>query len=309
MDRSVRRRFRADESDTGRRLDQALAEWADEPRTRVQERISQGVVLLDGAPAVKSHRLREGEVIELGPEPRAGSAEAPSLPDVGVRYRDAHLLVVVKPAGLVVHEGAGVRGPTLVDVLRAMGEELAPTSDPARPGIVHRLDRGTSGLLAVARTREAYAGMRRLFDRHDVERVYSALVDGVPEPVSATIDAPIGRHPRQRTRFTVDGAGRAAVTHYDVVEAFGPAALVRVRLETGRTHQVRVHLAAVSHPVLADATYGASPLGSRLGLARPALHAGRLAFDHPVTGERVDVGEPAPADVAAATDALRGGER
>lgn len=304
--------FHATRAESGWRLDQALASWLGEPRTRAAQRIADGDVAVDGAAAPKSHRLTRGEGVRVAiPAGTAADAEqaadASTLPEVPVRYRDAHLLVAAKPAGLVVHEGAGVRGPTLVDVLVAMGEELAPGSDPTRPGIVHRLDRGTSGLLAIARTGAAHAGLRRLFDRHVVEREYAALVDGVPHERHATVDAPIGRHPTHRTRFAVDATGRAAVTHYDVAEDLGPAALLRVRLETGRTHQVRVHLAAIGHPILGDDAYGASPLGARLGLTRPALHAGRLAFRHPVTGEAVDVREPVPADMDAALTRLREG--
>lgn len=305
----VVQQYRATGAEAGRRLDQALATWLREPRARAAQRIAEGAVAVDGQAAPKSHRVARDEVVQVAiaaHEPES-AAPAPALPEVPVRYRDAHLLVVAKPAGLVVHDGAGVRGPTLVDVLLAMGEELAPGSDAARPGIVHRLDRGTSGLLAVARTSESYAGLRRLLDRHDVKRGYTALVDGVPGERHATVDAPIGRHPTHRTRFAVDPAGRAAVTHYDVREDLGSAALLRVRLETGRTHQVRVHLAAIGHPVLGDAAYGASPLGAGLGLTRPALHAGRLAFRHPVTGEAVDVREPVPADVDAALTLLREG--
>lgn len=290
--------------DDGQRADLVLATWLGEPRARAQRRLAAGQVRVDGAPVTKSHRLRAGQRVEVEPAAPAPGPAAP--PAVAVRYADADLAVVAKPAGLVVHAGAGTRGqPTLVDALRAAGVALAEASEPERPGIVHRLDRGTSGLLVVAKTARALDGLRALLRRHDVEREYWALVDGVPDPARATIDAPLARHPRRRTRFAVTEGGRRAVSHYDVVAVHGPAAEVAVRLETGRTHQVRVHLAAIGHPVAGDRAYGASPLGASLGLRRPALHARRLAFDHPVTGERVDVSEPLPDDLVAALGALR----
>jgi 23S rRNA pseudouridine1911/1915/1917 synthase len=214
---------------------------------------------------------------------------------------------VAKPAGLVVHAGAGVADRTLVDALRAQGLPLAPAGGAERPGIVHRLDRGTSGLLVVAKTDAAHRGLAAALKARRVSRAYTAIVDGVPEQPRATVDAPIGRSPRQRTRFAVEDGGRPAVTHYDVVEAHGRGALLDVRLETGRTHQIRVHLSALGHPVAGDLAYGASPVLAReLGLERPALHAGRLALTHPVTGARVEVEEPLPPDLAAAADRLRG---
>lgn len=302
--------------DEGRRVDAALADWLGESRGRAQARLDAGDVTVDGAVAAKSTRLRAGQrLVVAEPEP----TPAPVVDPVPVRYADDHLLVVAKPAGLVVHAGAGTRvdEATLVDALSAMGVGLADPCGPhdgpcptRRPGIVHRLDRGTSGLLVVARTVAAHEGMSALLRKRAVERVYTALVEGVPDPPQATIDAPIARSTARRTRFTVDPGGRSAVTHYDVEEAFGRAAALTVRLETGRTHQVRVHLSAVGHPVCGDRTYGASTrLAAELGLHRPALHAGRLAFVHPVTGTRVVVTEPLPDDLVAARDALPAGSR
>lgn len=293
----------------GRRADAALAAWLGETRGRAQSRLAAGDVTVDGSVVGKSHRLRTGERIQV----RTPASEAVAVPDaVPVRYEDDHVLVVAKPAGLVVHPVAGAtpREGTLVDALAAMGVPLADPCGPhasacptGRPGIVHRLDRGTSGLLAVAKTVVAYEGLAALFRSHDVERVYAALVDGVPDPPKATIDAPIARSTAQRSRFAVDADGRPARSHYDVDEALVRAAAITVRLETGRTHQVRVHLSAVGHPVCGDHTYGASAaLAAEVGLERPALHARRLGFTHPVTGERVRVDEALPADM---NDALR----
>ena len=290
-------------ADDGARIDVLLARWLDEPRGRVQQRLEAGRVLVDGAAVAKSRRLKAGERVAVVPEPAA--ATIPPPPPVPVRYEDEHLAVVAKPAGLVVHAGAGVTGATtLVTALLAMGMELAP-GDPDRPGIVHRLDRGTSGLLVVAKTEEARTGLVATFKRHDVDRRYWAMVDGEPDQPHATVDAPIARSGRNRTKFTVASQGRRAVTHYDVEETFGRASVLRVRLETGRTHQVRVHMAAVGHPVSGDTVYGASTTVARdLGLLRPALHAAGLAFDHPVTGARVAAEEALPDDLVDAYERL-----
>lgn len=299
-------------AEDGSRVDVAVAGWLDEPRGRAQARLDAGDVTVDGATVAKSHRLRAGQRVQVA-SPAPVVAAAPDA--VPVRYEDEHLLVVAKPAGLVVHAGAGTDpgAATLVDALVAMGVALADPCGPheapcptGRPGIVHRLDRGTSGLLAVAKTVAAHEGLTGLLRSHDVERVYTALVEGVPEPSRATIDAPIARSTARRTRFAVDPAGRPAVSHYDVDEDLGRAAALTVRLETGRTHQVRVHLAAVGHPVCGDRLYGASAtLAAELGLGRPALHARRLAFSHPVTGAPVRVEEPPPDDIVAARALLR----
>jgi 23S rRNA pseudouridine1911/1915/1917 synthase len=288
----------------GERLDSALAAWLREPRARAQARLARGQVTVDGLPAPKSHRLRAGETVRVAATPRT---EPPPAPAVDVRHEDDDLIVVAKPAGLVVHTGAGVSGPTLVDALRARGTRLADSGEPDRPGIVHRLDRGTTGLLVVAKTDRARAGLRGLFDRHDVIREYLVITEGVPDPGRATVDAPIGRALRNRTRFAVRPEGRPAVTHYDVESACGRGAVVGVRLETGRTHQVRVHMAAIGHPVAGDLAYGASPtLAAHLGLTRLALHARRLGFTHPATGRMVDLVEPPPDDLVRARERLCG---
>lgn len=292
------------EDEAGDRLDVALSRQLGEPRARAQQRVASGEVEVEGQAAGKSLRLVAGQRVTVR-EPAAPAA-APAPAPVPVRYEDEWLAVLAKPADLVVHAGAGVLSGTLVDALRAMGMPLAPAGGDERPGIVHRLDRGTSGLLAVAKTDAAYHGLVGALSRREVERRYWALVDGVPDPPRATIDAPIARDPERRTRFRADPAGKPAVTHYDVEEALAGAARLSVRLETGRTHQVRVHLSAVGHPVAGDRLYGANAARARgLGLERPALHAERLAFDHPVTGERIDVTEPLPDDLARALERLR----
>jgi 23S rRNA pseudouridine1911/1915/1917 synthase len=228
-------------------------------------------------------------VAEREPEPVA----AEPVPFT-VAYEDDAVLVVDKPAGVVVHPGAAVRAPTLVD---ALAGRIAGGPDPERPGVVHRLDRDTSGLLVLARTEDAYAALQRAMARREIERDYLALVEGVPEARSGLIDAPIGRDRRVRTRMSTDtDAPREARTRFAIERELGDgtAALLRVRLETGRTHQVRVHLAAIGHPVAGDPEYGTA---GRFGLQRQFLHAARLAFDHPVSGERIEVGSALPDDL------------
>lgn len=289
-----------DESEDGRRADVAVAAWLGEPRARAQARLAAGEVRLgsiDGVRVAKSQRLASGErLIVIAPP--AETAPPPADP-VPVRWQDEHLAVVAKPAGLVVHRGAGTQpGATLVDVLRAMDVPLAPGEDPERPGIVHRLDRGTSGLLVVASTEVARKRLVDMFARHDIDRRYWAIVDGHPDPPSATVDAPIVRATNNRTRFRIGAGGRSAVSHYDVVERGRGASIVTVRLETGRTHQVRVHMSAIGHPVSGDRTYGAArDVAEQLGLERPALHAARLGLRHPVTGELLELDEPPPSDL------------
>lgn len=289
----------------GTRLDAVVASLLGEPRSRSQERLDRGEVTVDGTTVRKSYRVRGGERIEVVDTPDEPGAPPPP---VVVRYEDADVAVVVKPSGLVVHAGAGVHDGTLVDALDAMGMPLAPSDDPARPGIVHRLDRGTSGLLAVAKSAAALTGLRAQFDEHTVGRRYWALVDGVPEHQRATVDAPIARHPQQRVRFRTASDGRPSVSHYEVERSWDDVSCVWVQLETGRTHQVRVHMSALGHPVCADRVYGASAaVADALGLRRPALHAGHLRFSHPVSGVSIDVDEPLPDDLQRAVDRLDAG--
>ncbi len=282
----------------GVRLDVLLSGWLDESRSRSQARISGGQVTVDGQALSKSTKAQAGStvlVLTAPPRPK------PVPPTVEIRYRDDDIVVVNKPSDLVVHDGAGVRGATLVDALRAQGVPLAPGEDPRRPGIVHRLDRGTSGLLVVATSPAAMTALKAVFADHSVHREYWALVEGFLEPPMATIEAPIMRSTSNRTAFTTGDGGRHAITHYTTVAFHRDTSEVEVTLETGRTHQVRVHLRAVGRPVAGDALYGATAARSKaLGLTRQALHARRLAFDHPVTGQRIDITEPLPPDLAEA---------
>jgi 23S rRNA pseudouridine1911/1915/1917 synthase len=258
-----------------------------------------GSVRVDGEPRPKSHRLDGGEAVELEPPPVVEGLEAEAL-DVPVAYEDEHLIVVDKPAGLVVHPGAGHATGTLAHGLVG---KAAGGDDETRPGIVHRLDRDTSGLLVVAKSDAAYAGLQRLIRQRAVERGYVALVRGRPRSRRGRIDAPIGRDRLDPTRQSLDtDTPRDAVTHFEVVELLPRHALLDVALETGRMHQIRVHLGAVDLPVAGDPVYGAA---EDLGLERQFLHAGRLAFNHPITEAALDVRSPLPAELATALERAR----
>jgi 23S rRNA pseudouridine1911/1915/1917 synthase len=255
---------------------------------------------VDGQARSKSHKLAGGE--EIAVEPPAPVADEPPVaqPELTIVYEDEHLLVVDKPAGVVVHPAPGHAGGTLAQALAAAGAE---GGEEDRPGIVHRIDRDTSGLLVVARSEEAYERLQRLVKRHEVTREYLALVVGRPRSRRGTIDAPIGRDGHDRLRHSLDtDSPRAAVTHFELEELLPQHALLRVRLETGRTHQIRVHLAAIDLPVAGDPSYG---VRGDLDLERQFLHAARLAFAHPVTGVEVDVSSPLPPDLAGALAAAR----
>jgi 23S rRNA pseudouridine1911/1915/1917 synthase len=289
----------------GERVDRSVALLTGWTRREVQDLVAAGAVLVDGIAVAKSRRLEAGELIEVTGAPvAAGLPEADPSIDVVVRHEDDDLVVVAKPAGLVVHPGPGHAAGTLVNGLLARYPEVADVGDPARPGIVHRLDRDTSGLMVVARTSSAYEGLVELLAEHEVERRYVALVWGHFDSRRGVIDAPIGRSVRHPTRMAVREGGRAARTHYEVrVEYHDPdVSLVDCRLETGRTHQIRVHLQAVGHPVVGDSVYGGSR--SALPLDRPFLHAGGLAFVHPITGVPVEVAEALPPELVAVLDRL-----
>lgn len=293
------------ESLAGERVDRAVALLTGWTRREVQALVEAGAVLVDGAPVPKSRKLEAGSVVEVLAEPEVtGLPVADPSIEVVVRHEDDDVVVVAKPAGLVVHPGAGHADRTLVNGLLARYPELAGVGDPARPGIVHRLDRDTSGLLVVARSPAAYEGLVRMLAAHEVERRYDALVWGVPDSPRGVIDAPIGRSVRRPTRMSVREGGRVARTAYEVVATYPEPGVARLvcRLETGRTHQIRVHLQAIGHPVVGDAVYG----GRRrtIDLDRPFLHAGGLAFAHPVTGERIALEEPLPTELAALLDTL-----
>jgi 23S rRNA pseudouridine1911/1915/1917 synthase len=293
----------------GQRLDQVLADLAGVSRAAAARWIEAGRVLVDGRPRPKSHRLEGGERLRWEPvEAPLSPALVPERRPLEVRFEDEHLLVVAKPAGLVVHPGAGHPTGTLVNALLGRDDpRLSAAGGTVRPGIVHRLDKDTSGLLLVAKDDLAHAALARDLAARRIERRYLALVQGHLEP-GGTVDAPIGRHPRDRKRMAVVPGGRRAVSHWHVLERLDGVDLVEVRLETGRTHQIRVHLSSIGHPVVGDRTYGADPrLAQRLGLDRPFLHAWRLRLRHPLSGDPIELSEPLPADLRPVLERARSG--
>ena len=295
-------RLRVPDDAAGRRLDSFLAELPEIGSRAVAERlVGTGGVLVDGRTRPKSHKLDGGEELEFEPPAAPVSTLVPQEMDLAVPYEDEHLLVVDKPAGLVVHPAPGHAQGTLVHGLLAYDVEGG--DEPERPGIVHRLDRDTSGLLVVARSPEAHRRLQELVQARELTREYLALVVGRPRSRRGTIDAPTGRDRHDALRHSLDtDTPREAVTHFEVEELLRRHALLRVSLETGRTHQIRVHLAAIDLPVAGDPLYGRP---GELGLRRQFLHAARLAFEHPFTGAPVDVSSPLPDDLATALTTAR----
>ena len=295
-------RFEPDPHEVGDRVDVVLTRRTGATRTRVQRALRGGYVTVAGRSVRPSHRLESGQVVEGDlPEPAVAMPEPEDIP-VTIRYSDDRVLVVSKPAGVVVHPARGHDTGTLVNALLGLGGPLAK-SGSTRPGIVHRLDKGTSGLVLVARDDGAQEALVDALRRRRIERRYLALVAGRPPAQSGTVDAPIGRHQVRRRLMAVTAGGRPAVTHYKVLKANAEAALLDVKLETGRTHQIRVHLAHLGHPIVGDFAYGGrSELARRMGLDRPFLHARRLAFPHPDDGRVVVVEDDLPPDLLAALE-------
>lgn len=292
----------------GERVDVALGRMLGFSRTQAAELAAAGAVRLDGREVGKSDRVTPGGSLEVD-VPDAPSSPVVAEPVEGMRvaYEDDDVVVVDKPVGVAAHPSPGWTGPTVVGALAAAGYRIATSGAAERQGIVHRLDVGTSGLMAVAKSEAAYTGLKRAFKERTVDKVYHALVQGHPEPTTGTIDAPVGRHPQHDYRFAVVAEGKPSVTHYEVLEMLPAASLAEVHLETGRTHQIRVHFAALRHPLVGDLTYGADPvLASRVGLTRQWLHATRLGFEHPLTGGRVEVTSEYPDDLASALEVVRG---
>jgi 23S rRNA pseudouridine1911/1915/1917 synthase len=288
----------------GERVDRAVALLTGWSRADVQSLLEAGDVLVDGATVAKSRRLEVGEVIALLRAPAPEAPPGPEPVDIVVRHVDDDVIVVAKPAGIVVHPGAGHEHGTLVSGLLQRFPELEAVGDRFRPGIVHRLDRETSGLLVVARSSRAYESLVAQLSGRTVDRCYEALVWGVPAAPRGVVDAPIGRSETRRTRMAVRSEGRPARTAYEVRRSWSTpvVALVECKLETGRTHQIRVHLAAIGHPIVGDGAYRG--VRDSLPLHRPFLHAGLLAFDHPASGERLRFDEPLPPDLTAVLDRL-----
>lgn len=292
----------------GERADVAISRLLGLTRTRAAELAAAGSVLLDGRALGKSDRLTAGGWLEVTlPEAPTPSRLPPQpVPGMAVVYEDDDLLVVDKPVGVAAHPSPGWDGPTVIGALAASGYRLSTSGPAERQGVVHRLDVGTSGLMAVAKSELAYTALKRAFKERTPEKIYHALVQGHPDPSEGTVDAPIGRHPQHSYKMAVIAGGKESITHYETLEAMPGASLLEIHLETGRTHQIRVHMAAVRHPCVGDTTYGADPtLGARLGLTRQWLHALRLGLPHPRTGEWLEVSSEYPEDLSAALERMR----
>jgi 23S rRNA pseudouridine1911/1915/1917 synthase len=291
----------------GERADAALARLLGFSRTFASEVVAAGGASLDGVVLGKSDRLTAGAWLVVEWTPKSEPAIVPTLvPGFEIVFDDDDLVVIDKPVGVAAHPAAGWDGPTVLGALAGAGFRISTSGAAERAGIVHRLDVGTSGLMVVAKSERAYTELKRQFHDREVDKIYHAVVQGHPDPFSGTIDAPIGRHPGSGWRFAVTADGKPSVTHYETLEAVRAATLLEVHLETGRTHQIRVHMSAQRHPCVGDLLYGADPvLAARLGLERQWLHAMSLAFRHPATGERVVFTSRYPADLQHAWDVLR----
>ncbi|WP_456285301.1 RluA family pseudouridine synthase [Microbacterium sp. JZ70] len=292
----------------GTRVDAALAKMLGFSRTFAAEVAESGGVQVDGVTVGKSDRVSAGSWLDVEWQPKEEPRVVPvEVPELGIVHQDDDIVVVDKPSGVAAHPSLGWEGPTVLGALLAAGVRVATTGAAERQGIVHRLDVGTSGLMVVAKTERAYTLLKRAFKERTVDKIYHAVVQGHPDPLTGTIEAPIGRHPSHSWKFAVTPDGKDSITHYETIEAFPGASLLEIHLETGRTHQIRVHMAAHRHPCVGDPLYGADPtLSARLGLTRQWLHAHELAFAHPGSGEWVQFTSEYPADLAHALAVLRG---
>ncbi len=290
------------------RADAAVAKIADISRTKAAQWIQRGLVTVNSVPAVKSTKVVPGDIVTVtfpdDPDPLEVKPEL--VQDLTVVADEEHFVIIDKPVGVAAHPSQGWRGPTVVGGLAALGIDVATSGPPERKGIVQRLDVGTSGLMVVAKTEIAYSRLKQAFHDRTPKRNYHALIEGLPDPLNGTINAPIDRQPGYEWRFGVVEGGKDAITIYETLESFGTATLVNVRLLTGRTHQIRVHFSALNHPLVGDLTYGADAgLAAELGLTRQWLHAVGLGFAHPVTGQYVSYTSPYPSDLQYALERLR----
>ena len=291
----------------GERVDAGIAKLLGFSRTLAAEVAEGGGVTIDGSTVGKSDRLTAGAWLEVTWQARTAPVIEPVIvADLGIVYDDDDIVVVDKPVGVAAHPSVGWDGPTVLGALAGAGFRIATSGAAERAGIVHRLDAGTTGLMVVAKSEHAYSELKRAFHDREVDKIYHAIVQGHPDPLAGTIDAPIGRHPSSSWKFAVTAGGKPSITHYETIEAFPSSSLLEIHLETGRTHQIRVHMAAQRHPCVGDSMYGADPtISARLGLERQWLHAHRLGFTHPGTGQYVSFESPYPADLQHALDVLR----
>ena len=291
----------------GERVDAAVSRMLGLSRSQVVELIGAGHVLLDGASITKSDRVSVGSMleVELADQPRVAAVRPEQVEGVVIVYDDDDIVVIDKPVGVAAHPSLGWSGPDVLSHLAGAGFRISTSGVAERRGIVQRLDVGTSGLMVVAKSEHAYTILKRAFRSRSVEKIYHALVQGHPDPFVGTIDAPIGRHPGADYKMAVMDKGRHSVTHYSTLEAFVAATLLEIKLETGRTHQIRVHMAAIRHPCVGDLTYGADPvLAAKLDLERQWLHAVRLGFVHPTSGELMEFESAYPPDLRHALDLI-----
>lgn len=302
------RRFPVPPGVAGERADVALARVLGFTRTFAAEILDAGGVTADGKPVSKSDRLSDGVELDVTWEPkRQPVVVARAVSNLSIVFEDDDIVVIDKPVGVTAHPSVGWDGPTVLGALAAAGVRVSTSGATERAGIVHRLDAGTSGLMVVAKSDVAYTHLKAAFHDRQVSKIYHAVAQGHPDPLRGTIDAPIARHPGARWKFAVTNDGKPSVTHYETLEAFPGASLLEIHLETGRTHQIRVHLAAQRHPCVGDEMYGADPnMSKRLGLTRQWLHAMRLGFQHPTTGENVEFTSTYPEDLSHALRVLRG---
>lgn len=292
----------------GMRVDAGLSKLLGLSRTVVAAIAEAGDVTIDGRPAGKSDRLVAGSWLEVTLPAPDRPVELIPVPVEGLRiiFEDDDIVVVDKPVGVAAHPSPGWTGPTVIGGLAAAGVRVSTSGAAERQGVVHRLDVGTTGVMVVAKSEHAYTVLKRAFKERTVDKIYHAIVQGHPDPSVGTIDAPIDRHPKHDYKFAVVASGKPSITHYEVLEMFRAASLVEVKLETGRTHQIRVHFSALRHPCVGDLTYGADPvLAKRLGVTRQWLHARSLGFDHPAGGRRVEFTSEYPEDLAVALEGLR----
>lgn len=298
---------RVPEGLAGERVDSALARLLGFSRTRSSELVAGGHVTIDGQPPAKSDRVLPGSILEAFiPAARVAEIVAKQVEGLRIVHDDDHIVVIDKPIGVAAHPSVGWTGPTVLGHLAAAGYRISTSGAAERRGIVQRLDVGTSGLMVVAKSEQAYSVLKQAFRDRAVDKTYHSLVQGHPDPHTGTIDAPIARHPKHDFKFTVRADGRPSITHYDTLEAHRYASLLTIKLETGRTHQIRVHMSALRHPCVADLQYGADPtLAGRVGLTRQWLHATRLGLTHPHTGHNVEFVSEYPQDLQDALDAIR----
>jgi 23S rRNA pseudouridine1911/1915/1917 synthase len=293
----------------GMRLDQAVSRLFGLSRTVAAALVEEGDVLVDGTVRAKSDKVGAGSWLDvtLPAPPTPPSIEPAPVDGLLVVYSDDDIVVVDKPVGVAAHPSPGWTGPTVTAGLAAAGHTIATSGAAERQGVVHRLDVGTTGLMVVTKSERAYSVLKRAFKLREVDKVYHAVVQGQLDPLRGTVDAPIDRHPNHEYKWAVVSTGKPSVTHYDTIEAFAGASLLEIHLETGRTHQIRVHFTSLHHPCVGDLTYGADPtLAARLGLQRQWLHARELAFEHPTRGDQVRFTSEYPADLARSLEVLRG---